>query len=55
MNISAPTQQPVLQQTLVFDPTEALSKGVNTASGKRTMITFISSNASTLRQILRVK
>lgn len=52
---SAPAQQPVIQQTLVFDAADALKTGINTAGGKRSMITFISANAPTLRQILGVK
>jgi len=55
MQTGKPEQQPVIQQTLVFDPAQALSAGINSTNGKRAMITFVSANAPTLRQILGVK
>ncbi|MDF7667936.1 hypothetical protein PT273_08800 [Orbaceae bacterium ESL0727] len=45
---------PVIQQTLVVDGGDLIDKGMNTTQGKRSMMTFIRANSSTLRQVLGV-
>lgn len=45
---------PVLQQHLVFDANEALSAAMNTPAGERTLMTFITANKPTLRQVLGI-
>ncbi|EBC4877327.1 tape measure protein [Salmonella enterica] len=44
-----------IQQTLVLDPAEVLSGGMNTTAGQRTMITWVKSNKATLKQMLDVQ
>ncbi|MDF7669887.1 phage tail length tape measure family protein [Orbaceae bacterium ESL0721] len=53
-NASQNQSSPVIQQTLVVDGGDLIDKGMNTTQGKRSMITFIRANSSTLRQVLGV-
>ncbi|MEY0576527.1 tape measure protein [Providencia manganoxydans] len=53
-SIGSASAAPVLQQHLVFDANEALTAAMNTPAGERTMMTFISANKATLRQMLGV-
>lgn len=48
-------EQPLFQQTLVFDAGDAMSAGFNSLGGKRSAFTFLQANASTIRQMLGVK
>ncbi|WP_431222200.1 hypothetical protein ACQ86O_17745 [Serratia sp. L9] len=52
---AAAPEQPLFQQTLVFDAGDAMSKGFESLGGRRSAFTFLQANAPTIRQMLGVK
>jgi hypothetical protein len=48
-------EQPLFQQTLVFNAGDAMSAGFNSLSGKRAAMTFLQANAPTIRQMMGMK
>lgn len=46
---------PVIQQTLVLDPAEAMQSGFKSVGGKRAAMTWIRTDAATIKQVLGVK
>ncbi len=49
---AAETPQTTISQTLVLDAGEVMSAGVNTVAGQRSLITWVRTNKSTLKQML---